>query len=53
MKPNELTVRELAARIARGEASCEALMRACLERIAEREAMVRAWVHCGPDARMT
>jgi amidase len=41
--PNELTVVEAAARIAAGTLTAEALTRACLDRIGEREDAVGAW----------
>ncbi|HXF67647.1 MAG TPA: amidase family protein, partial [Burkholderiales bacterium] len=41
----QLTATEAAAAIAQGRTSCEALARACLERIAAREPEVRAWAH--------
>ena len=40
-----LTAFEAAGRIARGETSCEELMRACLDRIAELEPSVQAWAY--------
>ena len=46
---NQLGVRDLAKRIAAREITCEALMRACLERIAEREPLVGAWAHYDPE----
>ena len=42
-EPNELTAAEAARRIARGRLSSEALVAACLERIAAREPEVQAW----------
>ena len=44
-----LTARDAAARIADGRLTAEALTRACLERIAEREAVVGAWHYLDPD----
>jgi Asp-tRNA(Asn)/Glu-tRNA(Gln) amidotransferase A subunit family amidase len=44
MHLHRLTATEAAALLAKGEISSEALVRACLERIDEREADVRAWV---------
>jgi Asp-tRNA(Asn)/Glu-tRNA(Gln) amidotransferase A subunit family amidase len=41
---------EAARLIARGEASSEEVVRACLERIAERDPTVRAWAHLDPEA---
>jgi Asp-tRNA(Asn)/Glu-tRNA(Gln) amidotransferase A subunit family amidase len=46
---NELSATDAAARIRAGELSSEALVRACLERIAAREADVGAWAHLDPD----
>jgi Asp-tRNA(Asn)/Glu-tRNA(Gln) amidotransferase A subunit family amidase len=45
MRLNELSVTDAARRIAAGEITAEALAAACLERIAERDEMVRAWAH--------
>jgi len=49
-KLNELGAREAAKRLAAREITAEALARACLERIQEREAAVGAWIHLDPDA---
>ena len=46
---NELGAAALAARLARGEASAEALARACLERAAEREPVLRAFARLEPE----
>jgi len=43
--PNELTACEIAAATQSGNLTCEAVVRACLERIAEREGTVQAWEH--------
>ena len=43
---------DAAQRIAAGELSSAALVAACLERIAEREDVVRAWVHLDADAAL-
>jgi Asp-tRNA(Asn)/Glu-tRNA(Gln) amidotransferase A subunit family amidase len=43
---------EAARLIARGEAGSEEIVRACLERIAERDATVRAWAHVDPEAAL-
>ena len=42
---NELTATELIAALAAGRTTCEAVARACLERIEAREPQVRAWAH--------
>ena len=44
-EPNELTAAEAARRIAHGQLTSEALVAACLERIAAREGEVHAWAH--------
>jgi len=46
---NELTATGIVAAIAAGRTTCEAVARACLERIAAREPQVRAWTHLDPD----
>jgi Asp-tRNA(Asn)/Glu-tRNA(Gln) amidotransferase A subunit family amidase len=48
-KLNELTAAEAARRIARGALSSEMLVAACLERIAAREAQVKAWAFVDRD----
>ena len=40
---HELTATEIAAAVAAGETTCEAVARACLDRIAAREPAVQAW----------
>ncbi len=52
MKPNELPAWQAARLLATRELSASALMRACLDRIAEREAEVHAFVHLEPDAAL-
>lgn len=50
MKPlNELTATEIVAAIGSGATTCEAVTRACLERIAEREPDVQAWQYIEPE----
>ncbi|HXP32197.1 MAG TPA: amidase [Stellaceae bacterium] len=44
-----LSAREAAQRIAAGSLTSEALVRSCLERIGEREAVVGAWEHLVPE----
>src|SRR5580704_9084341 len=46
---NELLATEIAAKIAAGEVTCEAVARDCLERIAAREPVVKAFVNFDPD----
>lgn len=46
---NELTATEIAAAIAAGRTTCEAVARACLDRIAAREPQVQAWQYLDPD----
>src|SRR5688572_12508395 len=46
---NELSAWEITAAIGAGRTTCEAVARACLERIAEREPTVLAWEYLDPD----
>ena len=46
---NKLSAVEAVRRIKSGDLTAEALMRACLERVAERDEVVRAWAHLDPD----
>jgi len=48
MEPCFLTAAAAAARIREKTLTSETLVRSCLERIAERDAEVRAWVHVDP-----
>jgi len=50
---SSLSARDAAARIANGSLTAEALTRACLERIAERESIVGAWEFLDPDRAIT
>jgi amidase len=53
IKPlNELTATEVVAAISEGHTTCEAVVRACLDRIAAREAEVHAWATLDPDAAL-
>lgn len=45
VEPNRLPATEIARRIADGALSAEAVVTSCLERIAEREPVVRAWAY--------
>ena len=49
---NELSATEASAGLARGDFSAAELMRACLDRVAEREGDVQAWAYIDPDAAM-
>ena len=46
---NELTATEAMRWMAQGKATSEQLVRACLERIAERESVVGAWEYLNPE----
>jgi amidase len=46
---NQLGAAEIAAKIAAGETTCEAVVRDCIERIAAREPIVNAWVNFNPE----
>ena len=46
---NQLGATEIVQRIARGEATCEAVTRDCVARIAERDGVVKAWVNFDPE----
>ena len=48
--PERLTASQAAARLRDGTLTAEALTRACLNRIAERDGDVRAWLYVDPDA---
>jgi len=53
IKPlNELTATEIIAAIGQGQITCEAVVRACLGRIAAREPEVHAWAHLDPEAAL-
>jgi amidase len=53
IKPlNELTATEIIAAIGQGQTTCEAVVHACLERIAIREPEVHAWAHLDPEAAL-
>lgn len=46
---NELTATEVVAAVKSGKTTCEAVTRACLERINERDGEVQAWAYLDPD----
>ncbi|MSQ52498.1 MAG: amidase [Betaproteobacteria bacterium] len=46
---HRLTATEIVAAVSRGATSAEAVARACLDRIAEREPHVKAWQYWDPD----
>jgi Asp-tRNA(Asn)/Glu-tRNA(Gln) amidotransferase A subunit family amidase len=48
-EPHRLTAVEMAGRIEAGTLTAEAVVRSCLERIREREPVVRAWTHIAGD----
>jgi Asp-tRNA(Asn)/Glu-tRNA(Gln) amidotransferase A subunit family amidase len=54
MKPlNQLTATEIVRAIATGTTTCEAVTRACLEHIDEREPRVQAWQYLDPDLALS
>ena len=52
MDLTQLSVTEIAAAIDTGDTTCEAVTRALLDRIAEREPVVDAWEYLDPDAAL-
>ena len=50
---HQWTAVEIAAAVREGRTTCEAVTRACLERIAEREPAVGAWAFLDPDLAIT
>src|ERR1700755_1198750 len=50
--PHRLCATSLVRLVQRGELTAEAVIRSCLERIAEREPVVRAWSHLASDAAL-
>ncbi len=53
IKPlNELTATEIVAATAAGQTTSEAVVRACLDRIASRDGEVHAWAHLDPEAAL-
>src|SRR5262245_33609944 len=45
----ELTATQIVCEIKAGRLTSEAVVRACLDRVAERETEVSAWAHVDPD----
>src|SRR5438094_10202797 len=52
-QPCRLSAAALARSIDNGELTAEAVMRSCLDRIAEREPVIRAWAHLDRDAALS
>ena len=52
LRPNQMDAWQLARALARRELRAEDLARACLERVAERDAEVRAFEHLAPQAAL-
>jgi Asp-tRNA(Asn)/Glu-tRNA(Gln) amidotransferase A subunit family amidase len=46
---NQLTASEIVAAVIAGRTTCEAIVRACLDRVAAREPDVQAWAYLDPD----
>ena len=51
-EPHRLPAASLARLIEQRELTAETIMRSCLDRIAEREPVVRAWAHPDPGAAL-
>ena len=51
-EPNRLSATALARLVEGGELTAEAIVRSCLERIAEREPVIRAWTHLAAEAAL-
>lgn len=50
---NEWTASEIATAVTNGKITCEAVTRACLDRVAAREPQVHAWSYCNLDQAIT
>src|SRR5437773_11942170 len=48
-EPNRLPATVLARLVEGGELTAEAIVRSCLDRIAEREPVIRAWTHLAAE----
>src|SRR5580704_907126 len=53
VEPHRLSAVELAARIEDGGLTAEAVVQSCLDRIRDREPVVRAWTHIAGAAALT
>src|SRR3984893_2407367 len=51
-EPNRLPATALARLVEGGELTAEAIVRSCLDRIAEREPVIRAWTHLAAEAAL-
>jgi Asp-tRNA(Asn)/Glu-tRNA(Gln) amidotransferase A subunit family amidase len=51
-QPNRLPATALARLVEAGELTAEAIVRSCLDRIAEREPVIRAWTHLAAEAAL-
>src|SRR5689334_13333996 len=51
-EPHRLSATSLVGLIGAGELTAEAVVRSCLERIAEREPVVRAWSHLAAESAL-
>ena len=49
---NELSAAEIVRGVAAGTFTCEAVVRACLARIADQDGVIQAWVNFDPDAAL-
>ena len=52
VEPFRLSATEIARRVEGGELTAEAIVASCLERISEREPVVRAWAYLARDAAL-
>src|ERR1700730_15488460 len=53
VEPHRLSATSLVRLVEGGELTCEAIVRSCLERIADREPVVRAWSHLASEPALT
>jgi len=52
VEPHRLSATSLVRLVKGGELTAEAVIRSCLERIAEREPVVRAWSHLAAESAL-